>query len=61
MGCLKLDILEQGFSSLKVVHNSLGVNGKSCAGAYLFGFQGQEKDDEIKNLSACPVLSQLFY
>jgi len=47
MGCLKLDILDKGFSSLKVVHNSLKVTENSCAGTYRFGFQGQEKDDEI--------------
>lgn len=45
MGCLRLDILEN-HSPLKVVHNSLKENGNTCAGAYLFGFNGQETDPE---------------
>ncbi|MBT7144789.1 MAG: hypothetical protein HN704_08955 [Bacteroidetes bacterium] len=47
MGCLKLDISDNHFTILEVVHNSLSVNKNSSADAYLFGFQGQEKDDEI--------------
>ncbi|MBT7142941.1 MAG: hypothetical protein HN704_10465 [Bacteroidetes bacterium] len=47
MGCLKLDISDNYFTILEVVHNSLSVNKNSSADAYLFGFNGQEKDDEI--------------
>ena len=47
MGCLKLDISDNHFTILEVVHNSLSVNKNSSADAYLFGFQGQEKDNEI--------------
>ncbi len=46
MGCLKLTYREEE-SPLKVVHNNLTTSEKSCAGDYRYGFNGQEKDDEI--------------
>lgn len=46
MGCLKLE--HSNFSSpLKVVHNNLKFSENSCAGAYRYGFNSQEKEDEI--------------
>ncbi|MBT6686733.1 MAG: RHS repeat-associated core domain-containing protein [Bacteroidetes bacterium] len=47
MGCLKLDISDNHFTILEVVHNSLSVNKNSSADAYLFGFNGMEMDNEI--------------
>jgi len=46
MGCIKLDILEQNFSFQKVAHNNLKYSTKYHTGSYLFGYNGQEKDDE---------------
>jgi RHS repeat-associated protein len=46
MGCLKLTY-RSTLPTLKVVANKLNISSKSCAGAYRYGFQGQEKDDEI--------------
>jgi hypothetical protein len=47
MGCLKLSYGEKKYTGLKVVYNALYENGNNCTGAYRFGFNGQEKDDEI--------------
>jgi hypothetical protein len=47
MGCLKLTYREE-LPSLKVVSNILKTSENSCAGAYRYGFQGQETDGEIK-------------
>jgi len=47
MGCLKLTYREEN-PTLKVVSNNLKISSNSCAGCYRYGFQGQEKDDEIK-------------
>ena len=47
MGCLKLTYRSE-FSTLKVVHRDAEILAKSCAGYYRYGFNGQEKDDEIK-------------
>jgi RHS repeat-associated protein len=48
MGCLKLSYKEKNYTGLKVVYSSLYENENSCAGAYRYGFNGKEKDDEIK-------------
>src|SRR5690554_242651 len=47
MGCKKLTYHETS-SPLKVVCNDLNVNGISCVGAYRYGFNSMEKDDNIK-------------
>ncbi len=46
MGCLRLTYSEES-SPLKVVHSVFETGEKGCAGLYRFGFNGQEKDDEI--------------
>jgi|GEM_PF-2916718 len=45
MGCLQLTY-PSGMPRLKVAWNSLNINRKGCAGAYRFGFNSMEKDDE---------------
>ena len=45
MGCLNLTY-HQPDSPLKVVHSNFSNERKSCAGAYRYGFQGQEHDGE---------------
>jgi len=50
MGCLKLTYRSE-MPTLKVAWNSLNINRKGCAGAYRFGYQGSEKDDEITGSS----------
>ena len=47
MGCLKLTYRSEN-PTLKVVHRNFSNERKSCAGLYRYGFQGQEKDDEVK-------------
>jgi RHS repeat-associated protein len=47
MGCLKLSYGEKNYTGLKVVYSSLYENENSCAGSYRFGFNGQEKIDEV--------------
>jgi len=47
MGCKKLTYYEN-LSPLKVVCSNLNISGISCVGAYRYGYQGSEKDDEIK-------------
>jgi RHS repeat-associated protein len=47
MGCKKLTYHET-LSPLKVVCSDLNISGISCVGDYRYGFQGQEKDDEVK-------------
>ena len=42
MGALRLNN-----DFLKVVSKNLGADEKKCVNAYSFGFQGQEKDDEV--------------
>ncbi|MDD3687815.1 MAG: hypothetical protein PHE56_13760 [Bacteroidales bacterium] len=50
MGCIRLDILEQDFEPQK---NTFGeelttkISSKPLCSSYLFGFNGQEKDDEV--------------
>ncbi len=46
MGCLKLTYYKSD-SFQKVVPSDLKISVKGCAGDYRYGFQGQEKDDEI--------------
>ena len=47
MGCLKLSYKEKNYTGLKVVYSALYENENNCTGAYRFGFNGHEKDDEI--------------
>jgi RHS repeat-associated protein len=47
MGCLKLTYNENN-DTLKVAYSSCKENQKYCTGAYRYGFNGKEKDDEIK-------------
>ena len=47
MGCKKLTYHETS-SPLKVVCSDLNVNGNTCVGSYRYGFNGMEKDDNIK-------------
>src|SRR5690554_1162992 len=47
MGCKKLTYHET-LSPLKVVCSNLNISGISCVGSYRYGFQGQERDDEVK-------------
>lgn len=47
MGCKRLTYSDFG-TSLKVVHRDFSMIPKSCAGSYRYGFQAQEKDDEVK-------------
>ncbi len=47
MGCLKLEY-HRAESHLKIVHCKAEKEEKSYAGAYRFGFQGQEQDNELK-------------
>jgi hypothetical protein len=47
MGCLKLLYIQKNYTSFKVVHGNLYDLEKGCAGGYRFGFNGQEKSDEI--------------
>ena len=50
MGCLKLE--HSVFSTpLRVVHNDLKVSAKSYAGAYSYGYQGSEINQETHNNS----------
>jgi RHS repeat-associated protein len=49
MGCLKLTYREE-LPQLKVVSNNLKISSKGCTGFYRYGFQGQEKDDEISGV-----------
>jgi RHS repeat-associated protein len=46
MGCLKLTYNENN-DTLKVAYSSCKENQKYCTGAYRYGFNGKEKDDEI--------------
>ena len=54
MGCKKLTYYGQN-QPLRVVHSHFQLKEKSCAGDYRYGFQGQEKDDEIKGSSGSSV------
>lgn len=47
MGCLKLTY-HQNLPSLKVAHSNFSNERKSGAECYRYGFNGMEKDDEIK-------------
>jgi RHS repeat-associated protein len=47
MGCKKLTYGEE-LPTLKVVKGFSFLDGNSCAGAYRYGFNGHEKDDEVK-------------
>jgi hypothetical protein len=47
MGCKKLTYHET-LSPLKVVCSDLNISGISCVGAYRYGFNGMEKDDNVK-------------
>ena len=46
MGCPKLTYRSE-FPTLKVAHRDVEILAKSCAGYYRYGFNGQEKDDEV--------------
>lgn len=46
MGCLSLEHIKT--PTLKVVHSNSATIEKSSAGVYRYGFNGYEKDDEIK-------------
>jgi RHS repeat-associated protein len=46
MGCLKLNI--ENPTTLKVLNGGKSTNFKSRESVYLYGYQGSEKDDEIK-------------
>src|SRR5690554_7649497 len=50
MGCKKLTYHET-LSPLKVVCNDLNVSGISCVDSYRYGFNGMEKDDNVKGES----------
>lgn len=47
MGCKKLTYHET-LSPLKVVCSDLNISEISCVGSYRYGFNGMEKDDEVK-------------
>ena len=47
MGCLKLLYKEKNYTGLKVVYSALYENENSCTGSYRYGFNTQEKDDEV--------------
>src|SRR5690554_3296597 len=47
MGCKKLTYNET-LSPLKVVCSNLNISGISCVGSYRYGFNGMEKDDNVK-------------
>ena len=49
MGCPKLTYREESHL-LKVVYNVVKTSEKGCAGLYRFGFNGMEKDDEVKGV-----------
>ena len=54
MGCLKLTYREE-LPTLKVVKGFSFSKEKSCAGLYRYGFQGQETDFEVKNVTGGSV------
>lgn len=47
MGCKRLTYNDFA-TTLNVVHGNFEFSPKTCADGYRYGFQGQEKDDEIK-------------
>jgi RHS repeat-associated protein len=47
MGCLKLTY-SQNNDTLKVAYSLYRENQKYCTGSYRYGFNGMEKDDEVK-------------
>ena len=49
MGCLKLTY-NQNNDTLKVAYSLYRENQKYCTGSYRYGFNGKEKDDDIKNI-----------
>tara|TARA_B100001142_G_C13937997_1_gene502005 strand:+ start:129 stop:302 length:174 start_codon:yes stop_codon:yes gene_type:complete len=54
MGCQKLTYRSVE-TSLKVVHKSFIFSRKSCAEEYRYGFNGMEKDDEVKGIDSKAV------
>jgi hypothetical protein len=50
MGCLKLTYRTDR-AALKAVQGGLPRNGGTCAGSYRYGFNTQEKEDEISGSS----------
>src|SRR5690554_6092948 len=50
MGCKKLTYNET-LSPLKVVCSDLNISEISCVGSYRYGFNGMEKDDNVKGES----------
>ncbi|MEE9371693.1 MAG: hypothetical protein V3V00_01430 [Saprospiraceae bacterium] len=48
MGCRKLEYYPEVSSHLRIVHCKAEKEEKSYVGAYRYGFQGQEQDNEIK-------------
>ncbi len=51
MGCFKMDISDQYFTALKVVKETSRSGKNTRAGSYRFGFNGQEKEDEISGVT----------
>jgi RHS repeat-associated protein len=49
MSCLKLTY-RTDYTALKAVQSGLYVSGKTGAGSYRFGFNGMEKDNEMKGV-----------
>lgn len=49
MSCYKLTYRSES-SPLKVGYNTMEINKKGCVGLYRYGFNGYEKDDEIKGI-----------
>jgi len=47
MGALRLDILDKLYPGLKPVQGGLSIEEKTCAGEYMFGFNNQEKTNEV--------------
>jgi RHS repeat-associated protein len=48
MGCLKLSYGEKKYTGLKVVYSNAYENENNCTGAYRYGFNGKENDNEVK-------------
>jgi len=60
MGAIKLDILNKSFRLQKVEDNFLNISKKACAGVYVFGFNGMEKDDEIFNVTGSSYTAEFW-
>ncbi|MFT6747345.1 MAG: RHS repeat-associated protein [Glaciecola sp.] len=49
MGCLSLSQYKSSESSLKIVHSAQEKCSESCINPYRYGFNGMEKDTELKS------------